>query len=469
MSEEHTPMKDQWGRSEAGQALVVVTVAMVGLLVIAGLALDGGTVYLQRRRMQNAADAAAREGTRHLYLWQTQVAYTNAGGEQKVLEGICDMAEQNGVADTDGIPGNHINDNVTAYYVDSIGQRLSSSDTPLGEEGAPAYFDDCFENRCRPSGVGRCCGVEVEVDTEFGTSLIRLTGPVTAPVEAAAAGAFIASDAYGGVGNSAAYALGSGCGNDQLRMRGDGVKVIGTAHSNDGVYLPGSYDDTVDRPPTIDHLEYVNTGSEIGEEAIIGSLDILPEAVHPNLPFTTTFYAAYTWMNGTHHSGDWAVSSNQSGAHWVDGNLSIDVPDITLTGVYYVQGNFAALGDNFAMIRATVVATGYIQIRSNNAPISPWIDDPWGLSLYSAVINPTCSCADGFGISVRGDHGTTPGVFYAPHSRVCITADYNDIAGGGIFADSIDVDGDGWILLPWRPEGGGVGELERITLVPLGR
>ncbi|MGD2146874.1 MAG: Tad domain-containing protein [Anaerolineae bacterium] len=471
-------MADRRRESEAGQALIVFLLMAVGMLVVVGLALDGGTVYLQRRRMQNAADAGALEGARHLYLWQNKAVYPNVSGEQKILEGVCTMAERNGVRDTDGIPGNHINDNVIAYYVDSVGQRLSTSDTPLGEEGAPAFFEDCYENRCRPAGLGRCCGVEVEVDTEFGTSLIRLTGPVTAPVEAAGAGVFVCSDGYGGAGNSAAWALGSGCGNEQLPMPGDGVKVVGTAHSNDGTRIPGSYDPDVDRPPTIDHLEYVNTGSEIGEETVVGSLDILPAAVDPNLPFNLAFYQAYVQNNATaHFTGDWSVpaSGTYDGVYWVQGNMEINVPDVTLTGVFLVEGYFEALGDNFAIDHATIVATtGWIHIRSNNAPISPWIDDPWGLSLYSNRDHVTCGpcqwshghVADReFGICVSGDHGVTPGVFYAPRSRVCINADENNVAGGGIFADSIDVRGDGWILLPWRPEGGGVGELERITLV----
>jgi len=458
-------MNDRLRHPEAGQALILVLLAMVGLLVVAGLAIDGGTVYLERRRMQNASDAAAREGARHLYLWQTKVAYPDTDGERILLEAVCRVAERSGVADTDGIAGNAVNDNVTAYYVDSIGDRVSSSDRTLDVDN-PAFYQDCFENRCRPDGLGRCCGVEVEVDTEFGTSLIRLAGPVTAPVEAASAGVFIVADAYGGVGDSAAYALGSGCGNDQLLMPGDGPDIIGTAHSNDGVLISGS--DT----PTVDHLEYVNTGSDIGEEVVVDSLEILSEAVYPNLPFNLEFYRAYTQQNGTHHAGDWSISSSQSGAHWIDGNVQITSPDVTLTGVYFVEGDFEALGDNFALQHATIVTTGYIYIRSNDAPISPWVDDPWGLSLYSARDYPTCACPAAndstsreFGIRVSGDHGTTPGVFYAPKSRICISADENDIAGGGIFADSIDVHGDYWVMLPWRPDGGGVGGLERITLV----
>ncbi|MGD2165682.1 MAG: pilus assembly protein TadG-related protein [Anaerolineae bacterium] len=459
-------MKKQRDPSDKGQVLVIVVLALVGLLVAVGLAIDGGTVYLFRRRAQNAADAAAKAGARRLYRWQVRAAYPDdASGEVKVLEAICDMAERNGVEDTDGNPGNHINDNVTAYFVDSIGERLSASDTALGEGNA---YEDCLGNRCRPDGVGRCCGVEVEVQTQFDTVLIRLTGPVTAPVEAVSASTFDISDGYGGVGGTCAYALGSGCGNDQFYMSGDNLHVEGTAHSNDGVHISG---DT----PYVEHLEYVNTDSNVGEEATVDDLDVLPAAEDPNLPFDFEYYRAYVQHpenRAEHHTADWTVDSSKNGVYWVEGNVTIPVPNVTLTGLYFVEGNFEATGDGFALSQATVVASGYIHIRSNDAPISPWADDPWGLSLYSARDHVTCGPCNPsfiddreFGISIRGDHGPTPGVFYAPRSRVCINADENDVAGGGIFADSIDVRGDAWRLVPWRPSGGGVGELELITLV----
>ena len=53
-------------RGERGQALVVMVFAIIALLVVIGLALDGGTVFLERRRMQNSSDAAALAGTRLL-------------------------------------------------------------------------------------------------------------------------------------------------------------------------------------------------------------------------------------------------------------------------------------------------------------------------------------------------------------------------------------------------------------------
>jgi hypothetical protein len=48
--------------SESGQALVLLALAFIILLASAGLAIDGGMVYTERRHAQNAADAAAMAG-----------------------------------------------------------------------------------------------------------------------------------------------------------------------------------------------------------------------------------------------------------------------------------------------------------------------------------------------------------------------------------------------------------------------
>jgi hypothetical protein len=55
-------------RGESGQVLVLVALLLIGLLAVAGLVLDGGNLYLQRRSMQNAADAGALAGMRVLAL-----------------------------------------------------------------------------------------------------------------------------------------------------------------------------------------------------------------------------------------------------------------------------------------------------------------------------------------------------------------------------------------------------------------
>ncbi len=49
-------------RGERGQALILIVSAIVALLGVTGLAVDGGNAYADRRRAQNAADSAALAG-----------------------------------------------------------------------------------------------------------------------------------------------------------------------------------------------------------------------------------------------------------------------------------------------------------------------------------------------------------------------------------------------------------------------
>jgi hypothetical protein len=55
-------MRRSWLRKQSGQAVVLVAVAVLVLTAILALALDGGGIYLDKRQLQNAADAAALAG-----------------------------------------------------------------------------------------------------------------------------------------------------------------------------------------------------------------------------------------------------------------------------------------------------------------------------------------------------------------------------------------------------------------------
>jgi hypothetical protein len=61
-------------KSERGQALVLIVFAMVGLIGLTALTIDGGLAYADRRNAQNAADTAALAAARALIrgeAWQT--------------------------------------------------------------------------------------------------------------------------------------------------------------------------------------------------------------------------------------------------------------------------------------------------------------------------------------------------------------------------------------------------------------
>lgn len=57
--------------TERGQALILITLAAIGLFAIAGLAIDGSAHYADRRHAQNAADSAALAGALELVRKET--------------------------------------------------------------------------------------------------------------------------------------------------------------------------------------------------------------------------------------------------------------------------------------------------------------------------------------------------------------------------------------------------------------
>jgi hypothetical protein len=145
-------------RSERGQSMVIVAAVFVGLLALAGLAVDGGNAFVQRRHAQNAADAAALAGTHLISLAiQTCDPIDMPALDAKIDRTVNQYAEQNGISDTNDVAGDEVNDNVVAYYVDKDGASLGQ----VGEVGN------------LPVGT---CGVRVEVQDEHETFFMPIVG-----------------------------------------------------------------------------------------------------------------------------------------------------------------------------------------------------------------------------------------------------------------------------------------------------
>jgi hypothetical protein len=108
-------------RSESGQSAILFAFVIITMVVMVGLAVDGGNVLNLRRVTQNAADSGALSGTHYIV--------TNVNlNETRLQEMVNSVVEANGVADTDGIPNNSINDNVQIHYTDDQGEHLTSLD-----------------------------------------------------------------------------------------------------------------------------------------------------------------------------------------------------------------------------------------------------------------------------------------------------------------------------------------------------
>ena len=84
-------MKIQRSEKESGQVLVILTVGIVVLLGFAALAIDQGSVQIDRRQAQNAADQAALAG-----------ALAKYEGES-CATAVANRASSNGYADSEEI------------------------------------------------------------------------------------------------------------------------------------------------------------------------------------------------------------------------------------------------------------------------------------------------------------------------------------------------------------------------------
>jgi len=75
-------------RSDSGQAMLFVVVALLGLVGLVSLVVDGGSWFRTQRQVQTAADAAALAGAQNLPIDQTGARSTAISYAQKNFSGI---------------------------------------------------------------------------------------------------------------------------------------------------------------------------------------------------------------------------------------------------------------------------------------------------------------------------------------------------------------------------------------------
>jgi hypothetical protein len=122
----------------SGQALVFIALALLVLIAMAGLAIDGGAIYNERRASQNGTDAAALAGTRLMltyYEWMVGSTSsdqddwpdptTAAIREGNVRQAINTYAARNGIDPS----------TVEAYFVDDNKHVVSVNNGPAHDCG----------------------------------------------------------------------------------------------------------------------------------------------------------------------------------------------------------------------------------------------------------------------------------------------------------------------------------------------
>jgi len=121
--------------SERGQVLVLIAFAIIGLVAITGLAIDGSIILADRRHAQNAADTAALAGA--LAKMQAQAPVSQGGSGMSEVDArdpmrvvALDRAESNGYFN------NLVTSTVEVYTCD---ETALGADCPTPYDGDPEY------------------------------------------------------------------------------------------------------------------------------------------------------------------------------------------------------------------------------------------------------------------------------------------------------------------------------------------
>ncbi|MEA2670931.1 MAG: hypothetical protein QOG45_1151, partial [Chloroflexota bacterium] len=146
-------------RGEHGQVMIILSLALIVLLGMMAVALDGGYALVQARRAQNAADFASIAGTASLKALCEQGAAPPT--DQRVHAVIQDVIDQN---------ANSIGSNWTADYVDQAGNDRGVAVTTSAGSVPPPY----------------ACGVAVQLNSTWMPYIAQVLGVTTLSTRASA-------------------------------------------------------------------------------------------------------------------------------------------------------------------------------------------------------------------------------------------------------------------------------------------
>ncbi len=318
--------------NEQGQAIVILAFAMIVLLAFAALAIDGGNAYVNRRRAQNAADAGALAGAHQLVIYL-------AGTPTDIRAAINQAAEQNGIPDSDGIPGNDTNDYVQAYYTDAQGQRLTS-----GQVEVSPYYPPPPE----------AMGVEVVAGTRYPTFIAGIfsSGKINEGVADASAAAIYRKSE--GCPDYAVYGAGPSGNNQSVHETGSSLTFYdGGLYGGDG----GRFNNVTvvgTPPPPVSVVSPCNGCQVSGTNPNYNAQPQTPPALYDITDYQPG--GQYAVMAG--YTSTCTAPSGCGNYHYYANGFSAQ--GTTLNGLYFVNGNVSLKN---VTGNASIVTTGDIDIQ----------------------------------------------------------------------------------------------------------
>ena len=141
----------KWSK-EHGQSLVFIALALVGLVAMAALIIDGGSLYLNRRQAQTAADAAAMAGAYEKCVNKgTLTTITNVVNQYAITENGATAVDSLSLEDDSVVVVTSVSS--PAFFATILGQE---NNVASAEAAAGCFSPATFENvlpiawTCRP-------------------------------------------------------------------------------------------------------------------------------------------------------------------------------------------------------------------------------------------------------------------------------------------------------------------------------
>jgi hypothetical protein len=408
-------------KRETGQVLLIFTFVIVGVLVVVGLALDAGSLFIQRRNAQSAADSAAFAGATSLAtslsLTQTSINTAKAAA----------MAS----ASTNGFDNNAQTNWVTVNFPPASGPY----------QGLANY-------------------VQVFIRARINTSFIQLVYPGAAEDNTEAVVKFTAISPAGGP-NALIGVSPTDC--DTVLIHGsinvvvNGGNILSNSNASGSCYsmeIKGASGSGSTTPPSVT----VNGGAinVVGSFNSTGNANFSPAPVTGASPLHALYIPPPSCTCGTNISGaacthpDIALHGNQSQSisPGIYGDISLsNNSSLALSpGLYCISGDFTATGGTvtslpggvtIVMLGGALSLNGNSVIANLSAPVSPAPPAPAVHTYYQGTDGLTY---DYTGLLVYGDPARYTPDASDTHHTLGIGGTDGNIFTGTIFAPNTNCD-----------------------------
>lgn len=469
-------MNTKVSSKERGQSLVLVALASVALVAAVALSVDGGNAYNQRRVAQNAADAGAVAGTYEVY--QQHKSPANTWNEVSTRMKINEAAEEIGIADTNGIAGDAINDNIQAFFTDESGDVVRN-----------ATGDPCIVNGGNCGGNGQAkWGIRVVAVRHFPGYFSSIIGWDTLKVQAGA----VSVTHRGAEVNDEQFALFADYQNNAcnqpypVHVSGATVNITGNVHSNTSVKITGS--STTISQGALSYVVSTQCGGPCPGQPILQLPDPITHFVYPdhdrikslvlaqsqayrpgNPP--SGYYATgqsvrngetmnfgsearpYTYINGDFEIKNGGISQLY-GIIYVNGDVTINPDQVTVHAGPAVVDTQICGGPQGMTKRLSIVASGTIKITQGQLHLdaAPFIDPSFNelkdntIMFFSNYTATSCSPT----IDISGESSYFRGSIIAPRGGISVSGSRNVIVGA-VIGNTIDISGS-QSTIEYRPE-----------------